>query len=431
MVPVDSRTSKQTMAEFSTHICLTGMGSPKKARRQSAELSAKEKSRAVQLVNSRRHEHFSFWSALEAVASEIGCQPRELELWVKSARPDLSDMVTSMRGTALCRGWMREVLQTDLNDLSKDAVERVMQHPETPAKDGRTWLSWCTTGGPKQRNTRDAFPGIHKRWFDSPELGLPVQRHLAALQVLADGEVDAGDKLAGHRQGIDRLLNACHQVWSPFTSGTLLPLGSAWHGDLQFGTGWFHTVNLFKYASPKDEARVLAGQVSPCAYASSLGVRDLYGRQDRFSLIPFLLAFACESPDMPSCLRRAWSLELATLVALAGAEVGTVACGAPSSHLGTMARLTMILRLFLWGEADHQGEVLSLGVPKQLAGLATEEAWRDCLAKWRRVYFDELAGFGVSADDLMLVAGGIDTRASGDVNVSVAQLLVDMDGTRR
>ena len=208
MVPVDSRTSKQTMAEFSTHICLTGMGSPKKARRQSAELSAKEKSRAVQLVNSRRHEHFSFWSALEAVASEIGCQPRELELWVKSARPDLSDMVTSMRGTALCRGWMREVLQTDLNDLSKDAVDRVLRHPDTPAKDDRTWRSWCTTGGPKQPKARKAFPGIHSRWFDSPELGLPAQRHLAALQMLADGEVDAGDMLASHRQNIDRLLNA-------------------------------------------------------------------------------------------------------------------------------------------------------------------------------------------------------------------------------
>jgi len=431
MVPVDSGTGKQTMAEFSPHFCLTGMGSLNMARRKSTELSAKEKSRAVQLVSSRQHEHFSFWSALEAVASEIGCQPRELELWVKSARPDLSDMVTSMRGTALCRGWMREVLQTDLNDLSKEAVERVMQHPETPAKDGRTWLSWCTTGGPKQRNTRDAFPGIHKRWFDSPELGLPVQRHLAALQVLADGEVDAGDRLAAHRQNIDRLLNACHQVWSPFTTGALLPVGSAWHGDLQFGTGWFHSMNFFKYASPKDEVRVLAGQVSPCAYASSLGVRDLYGRQDRFSLIPFLLAFACECPDMPSCLRRAWSLELATLVALAGSEVGAVACGAPSSHLGTMARLTMILRLFLWGSADHQREVLSLGVPMQLAGLVTEEAWRNCLAQWRSVYFDELVGAGVSADDLVLVGGAVDTRASGEVEVTVAQLLADMDGHRR
>lgn len=407
------------------------MKASKKAVQESAGLNAKDQLRAVQLVNSRRHEHFSFWSVLESVASEVGCQPRELETWVKSTRPDLSDMVTSMRGTALCRGWMREVLQTDLNDLSKEAVEHVMQHPDTPAKDGRTWLSWCTTGGPKQRNTREAFPGIHKRWFDSPELGLPAQRHLAALQMLADGEVDAGDMLASHRQNIDRLLNACHQVWSPFTSGALLPLGSAWHSDLQFGAGWIHSMNLIKYASPRDEARVLAGQVSPCAYACSPGVRDLYARQDRFSLIPFLLAFACERPDMPTGLRRAWSLELATLVALAGSEVGTVACGAPSSHLGAMARLTMILRLFLWGEADHQSEVLSLGVPKQLAGLATEEAWRDCLAKWRRVYFDELAGFGVSADDLMLVAGGIDARASGDVRVSVARLLVDMDGTRR
>lgn len=67
----------------------------------------------------------------------------------------------------------------------------------------------------------------------------------------------------------------------------------------------------------------------------------------------------------------------------------------------------------------------------QLAGLATEEAWRDCLAQWRRVYFDELVGTGVSADDLMLVAGAVDTRASGEVEVTVAQLLADMDGHRR
>lgn len=134
---------------------------------------------------------------------------------------------------------------------------------------------------------------------------------------------------------------------------------------------------------------------------------------------------------MPSCLRRAWSLELATLVALAGSEVGAVACGAPSGHLGTLARLTMILRLFLWGSADHQREVLSLGVPMQLAGFATEEAWRDCLAQWRRVYFDELVGLGVSADDLVLVGGAVDTRASGQVAVTVAQLLADMDGHRR
>jgi hypothetical protein len=72
-----------------------------------------------------------------------------------------------------------------------------------------------------------------------------------------------------------------------------------------------------------------------------------------------------------------------------------------------------------------------LGVPKQLAGLVTEEALRECLAQWRRAYFDELAGFGVSADDLMLVAGAIDTRASGDVEVTVAQWLSNMDGNRR
>lgn len=431
MVPVDSRTGKQTMAEFSTHICLTGMGSPTKAKRELAELSAEEKSRAVQLVNSRRHEHFSFWAALESVASEVGCHPRQLETLVKLARPDLSEVAASMRGTALCRAWMREVLQTDVVDLSDDAVDRVLMHPDTPAKDPRTWRSWCTTGGPKQPKARKAFPGVHSRWFDSPELGQPAQRHLAALQVLADGEVDAGDRLAAHRQNIDRLLNACHQVWSPFTTGALLPVGSAWHGDLQFGTGWFQSMNFLKYASPKDEARVLAGQVSPCAYASSLGVRDLYGRQDRFSLIPFLLAFACERSDMPSCLRRAWSLEVATLVALAGSEVGAVACGAPSGHLGTLARLTMVLRLFLWGSADHQREVLSLGVPMQLAGFATEQAWRDCLAQWRRVYFDELVGLGVSADDLVLVGGAVDTRASGRVEVTVAQLLADMDGHRR
>lgn len=431
MVPIDNRQGKQTMAEVFNHFCLTDMKASKKAGYVSAGLNAKDQRRAVQLVNSRRHEHFSFWSVLEAVASEVGCQPRELEALVKSARPDMSEVATSMRGTAMCRAWMSEVLQTDVSDLSDDTVHRVLMHPDTPAKDPRTWRSWCTTGGPKQPKARKAFPGIHARWFDAPELGLPVQRHLAALQVLADGEVDAGDRLAAHRQNIDRLLNACHQVWSPFTTGALLPVGSAWHGDLQFGTGWFHSMNFFKYASPKDEVRVLAGQVSPCTYASSLGVRDLYGRQDRFSLIPFLLAFACERPDMPSCLRRAWSLELATLVALAGSEVGAVACGAPSSHLGTMARLTMILRLFLWGSADYQREVLSLGVPMQLAGLATEEAWRSCLAQWRSVYFDELVGLGVSADDLVLVGGAVDTRASGQVAVTVAQLLADMDGHRR
>ena len=81
MFPVDSRTGKQTMAEFSPHICLTGMGSPKKAMRESAELSAKEKIRAVQLVNSRRHEHFSFWAVLESVASEVGASHVSLKCW--------------------------------------------------------------------------------------------------------------------------------------------------------------------------------------------------------------------------------------------------------------------------------------------------------------------------------------------------------------
>ena len=47
-----------------------------------------ERERAVRLVFDQQHQHSSQWSAIESIASKIGCTPESLRRWVRQTETD-------------------------------------------------------------------------------------------------------------------------------------------------------------------------------------------------------------------------------------------------------------------------------------------------------------------------------------------------------
>ena len=48
-----------------------------------------ERERAVRLVFDQQHQHSSQWSAIESIASKIGCTSETLRRWVRQSETDL------------------------------------------------------------------------------------------------------------------------------------------------------------------------------------------------------------------------------------------------------------------------------------------------------------------------------------------------------
>jgi len=47
-----------------------------------------ERERAVRLVFDQQHQHSSQWSAIESIASKIGCTAETLRRWVRQSETD-------------------------------------------------------------------------------------------------------------------------------------------------------------------------------------------------------------------------------------------------------------------------------------------------------------------------------------------------------
>ena len=47
-----------------------------------------ERERAVRLVFDQQHQHNSQWSAIESIASKLGCTPETLRRWVRQSETD-------------------------------------------------------------------------------------------------------------------------------------------------------------------------------------------------------------------------------------------------------------------------------------------------------------------------------------------------------
>jgi transposase len=48
-----------------------------------------ERERAVRLVFDQQHQHSSQWSAIESIASKIGCTAETLRRWVRQSETDM------------------------------------------------------------------------------------------------------------------------------------------------------------------------------------------------------------------------------------------------------------------------------------------------------------------------------------------------------
>jgi transposase-like protein len=57
---------------------------------KSNKFSPEVRERAVRMAQEHRGEHPSLWAAIESIAPKIGCVPRTLNEWVKSAESMLA-----------------------------------------------------------------------------------------------------------------------------------------------------------------------------------------------------------------------------------------------------------------------------------------------------------------------------------------------------
>ena len=60
-------------------------------RKQSKPFSAEVRARAVRMVRESAAEHASQWSAIQSVASKIGCTGETLRNWVRQAERDAGE----------------------------------------------------------------------------------------------------------------------------------------------------------------------------------------------------------------------------------------------------------------------------------------------------------------------------------------------------
>jgi transposase len=64
-----------------------------------------ERERAVRLVFDQQHQHSSQWSAIESIASKIGCTAETLRRWVRQSETDM--------------GWRSGISTTDRDRLKE------------------------------------------------------------------------------------------------------------------------------------------------------------------------------------------------------------------------------------------------------------------------------------------------------------------------
>src|SRR5213593_4785792 len=139
--------------------------------------------------------------------------------------PNLDEPTFPLRMRALCNTVKRQLLG-DSHDPWRAQADDVIAAPGTPVKSATTWLAWWRGQSSPQTAKLRAFERVSpgsSRWLQSSHYGSPIQRHLAALEVMALEAPSKGDWVELKTQRSAALLSKCHEAWSLLTSETAVP----------------------------------------------------------------------------------------------------------------------------------------------------------------------------------------------------------------
>lgn len=349
MVPFDIESGQQTMASETSNFCLTGM-------------AGKSRYREYQELN-------------PCVAA-----------------------VTKIRMRALCNDLKGGLLGDDADPFMPQS-DLIAGLDGIPTADERTWLSWWR-GQPMQPSKWRLLSSNQQRWMEDGEMGSPVQRHFAALHVWADGLLPLDDDWGRQQHDIDRVVRACGHVWNKLTSTAPMSASASVSLNLatQLGAGHCMPEPSLRFASPQDAMHVGCGSLNPYAFEVPSAVRRLHAQTDRFSLIGFLVGLAAGQRVCGAWWECPWVFDLASMAAMACADVNSAFGRVPSEHLGGWWEVALLLKYALWGPMDMTHRALLSPVPEVLATVVSQRDWSASLQDFRMSYYAALESLGVSSE---------------------------------
>ena len=273
-----------------------------------------------------------------------------------------------------------------------------------PAADERTWLAWWR-GQPMQKGKLQTLAGHHQQWIHASEIGSPVQRHFAALHVWADGMLPLDDGWKRIQGDIDRVVRACGQVWSKLTSTSPMSVSASVSLNLatQLGKGHDMPEPSMRFASPREVAHAACGSLNPFAFDVPTPVRHLHAQTDRFSLMGFLVGMAAGQRVYGSWWETPWTFDLASMAAMACADVNSAFGRVPSDHLGGWWEVALSLNYALWGPWDMTERARCSRVPDVISTVVSQHDWTALLQDFRLSYYAGLEGLGIT-DELIEAA---------------------------
>lgn len=100
-----------------------------------------------------------------------------------------------------------------------------------------------------------------------------------------------------------------------------------------------------------------------------------------------------------------WAFDLASLVAMACADVNSAFGRVPSEHLGGWWEAALSLKYALWGPVHMTHRAMHRPVPEILATVMSQRDWTELLRNFRLSYHAGLEGLGIT-DELIQAAVG-------------------------
>lgn len=310
-----------------------------------------------------------------------------------------------LRMRALCNALKQELLG-DMHDPCDPQAKEIANHPRSPVDPASLWLSWWNGERYIQTKSREAceraLPGV-TRWLEGSHHGDPIQRHFAAL----DASASMAPKGASWRD--EKLRRAaeskatCSDVWSLLIGEAPVSEDSSCHLKNQLAADESLPAPSFANASAEERMQFKLRGGNPYKYEFPASVRSTCSESKHCGLLRFLIAMAVHNGPRQSWWWRPWVFDLATLTALAQAEISAAIDLTPEEVLGHQdwATVATLDRVF-WGPADEAKLVLEHFAP----GLVSNDKgklWQLILRHARWAYYRELLTLGIAFRDVRAV----------------------------
>jgi hypothetical protein len=311
------------------------------------------------------------------------------------------------RGRIFCNSWKQVLMGESYDPFEHQSVEFLrhlseMDFPQDKPLDRRTFESWFAGNSmPSFKKKNDLLESVTavggnasivSRWLEVENVSTPLLRQLRAT----DGRnLFVSKKLksvvTSKSEIANSVVDAVSKVWSIYTDLISEPSGPLAYTKQVPGM-------VMRTASEPREARLHG--LNP--YAASLpdSIFRSYEKENRLSLILFLLRLGAYLSPMSDEELEVWAFDLASLAGAGLTLQYTSMSLAPSALWGeAVSECIGAVAQFFWGAEDDQ-----LSSLVSLLECVDEEQRRqlfDALQNARYVYFDKFAQQGISEAAVM------------------------------